>query len=300
MVQEVRDTTTNENDTIVMAAKTIGRGAKRDVFKAIYHGKRRVKTAAEIAKATGLTQKRVTECGKVLDQRGIVRQVDGHPVSYEKVNSYIPLRPRILKATGSRQVLEAIPTKVRPHTGSIGTGKFPKFVTVRIRTSGANAKAITIDDIDNFSRVSSVKPDGSLPSTVSEDEFKTGVQAVIGQAGEFKDWGGENSDLFSSHVRINGKRLATAFAFKGPGLRAKLVPGKMGKNGDQIQRMFQQDARVFLVQHWREIDPSVLSEMRAHAINKSTQNGCATIYYGIISGQDSERLRKAYPKKFGI
>lgn len=297
MVQEVRDTTANENDTIVMAAKTIGRGARRAVFKAIYHGKRRVKTAAEIAKMTGLTQKRVTECGKALDHRGIVRQIDGYPVSYEKVSSYIALRPRILKATESRKALDAIPTKVRPHVS--GGGKLPKFVTVRIRTTGANAKPITIDDIDNFAGVRMIRPGESLPDTVSEDEFKSGIQAVLGQAGEFKDWGGENSDLFSSHVRIGGKRLPTAFAFKGPGMRAKLRPGKMGKNGDQIQRMFQQDAQVFLVQHWREIDPSVLTEMRAHAINKSTQNGNATIYYGIISGQDSERLRKAYPKKFG-
>ena len=102
------------------------------------------------------------------------------------------------------------------------------------------------------------------------------------------------------NLRIEGKRRSTAFAFKGPGLRAKLVPGKMGKNGDQIQRMFQQDARVFFAQHWREIDPSVLKDMLAHAILKSGQHGGEVIYYGIISGQDSERLRKAYPKKFGL
>jgi hypothetical protein len=94
MVQEVRDTTANENDTIAMAARTIGGGARRDVFNAIYHGKKRVKSAADIAATTGLSQKRVTECGKVLAQRGIVRQLEEFPVSYEKVGSYIPLRPR--------------------------------------------------------------------------------------------------------------------------------------------------------------------------------------------------------------
>jgi len=29
----------------------------------------------------------------------------------------------------------------------------------------------------------------------------------------------------------------------------------MGKNGDQIQRMFQLDADIFFAQHWREIEP---------------------------------------------
>lgn len=60
MAQEVRDSSANENDVIAMAVKVIGRGARRDVFRAVYHGKKRIKTAAEIAHATGLTQKRVT------------------------------------------------------------------------------------------------------------------------------------------------------------------------------------------------------------------------------------------------
>jgi len=165
MVQEVRATTANENDTIVMAAKTIGRGARRDVFKAIYHGKRSIKSAAEIADATGLTQKRVTECGKVLDQRGIVRQLKGHPTSYQKVSSYIPLRSRILKATESKKALDAIPTKVRPHAGS---GRLPQYVTVRLRTKAAKAKQITIDDIDNFARVRPIRAGESMPKTVSK------------------------------------------------------------------------------------------------------------------------------------
>jgi hypothetical protein len=71
----------------------------------------------------------------------------------------------------------------------------------------------------------------------------------------------------------------------------------MGKNGDQIQRLFQEDADVFFVQHWREIKPSVIDQMRALAIAKSVTTG-RPVWYGIIDGQDSERLRLAYETSF--
>jgi hypothetical protein len=294
VAQEVRDSSANENDIIAMAVKVIGKGARREVFKAIYYGKRRIKTAAEIAETTGLTQKRVTECGKALARRHIVDQRKMNGVAYEKIDAYVELKDKILRLTDDPAGLDALPTKVRLRVDV----KLPKFV--RLPTKGARALPITIDEIDNFAKVRSFPHGASLPATVSEDEFKRGTQAVLAQAGQFKDWGGENCDLYSTNLRIAGTREAAAFAFKGPGERGKLVPGRMGKNGDQIQRMFQLDATVFLVQHWREIEPSVLTDMRAHAVAKSIQNGGQTIRYGIINGQDSERLRRAYPEKFGL
>ena len=71
----------------------------------------------------------------------------------------------------------------------------------------------------------------------------------------------------------------------------------MEKNGDQIQRMFQLDADIFFAQHWREIEASVLNDMRTHAVMKSYSTG-RTICYGVIDGQDLERLRRAYPRLF--
>lgn len=88
-----------------------------------------------------------------------------------------------------------------------------------------------------------------------------------------------------------------AFAFKGPGKKGKLVPGKLGKNGDQIQRLFREAADVYIVQYHGQIDPSVPQQMQAHAVSKSHYTG-GTIYYGIIDGHDSERLRLAYSKAF--
>jgi hypothetical protein len=132
---------------------------------------------------------------------------------------------------------------------------------------------------------------------MSETQFKHGIQRIIGEPGQFKDWGGEKSDLYSTRVRLTTKRVAAAFAFKGPGLKGKLVPGRMGKNGDQALRLFQEDAEVFFVQHWREIDPTVIDLMRNLAVAKSVATG-KKIFYGIIDGNDSERLHLAYLQNF--
>jgi hypothetical protein len=54
MAQAVSDSLSNTNEQIEQAAKAIGRSKeRRQVFEAIYHGKQRVKSAAEISKKQG-------------------------------------------------------------------------------------------------------------------------------------------------------------------------------------------------------------------------------------------------------
>jgi hypothetical protein len=295
VAQEVRDISSNENDVVVMAARTIGKGERREVFREVYFGKKATKTAAELAEKLGMTRKRITEHGKVLERRHLIQQLksdDG--VAYGKVKEIAALRDRILRATENP---DAIPTKVRPKL----QGGSQDTVMLRIkRTNGAQVLPIYVDDVDTFENVRNIPLGNSMPRSVTEMKFKEGLQAIVGQAGKFKDWGGEYCDLYTSRLVVGGLRVTTAFALKGPGEPGKLVPGKMGKNGDQIQRMFQLDANIFFVQHWREIDHSVLTEMRAHAINKSHERGGQLVRYGVIDGQDSERLRQAYPAAFGV
>jgi hypothetical protein len=118
-----------------------------------------------------------------------------------------------------------------------------------------------------------------------------------GEKGRFKDWGGETSDLWTTKVRHKGRRVACAFAFKGPGTKGALVPGKLGKNGDQIQRLFQEDADIYLVQYVGQIAPSVMVNMAPFAQSKSLSTG-RKICYGVVDGNDSARLIDAYPKAF--
>ena len=92
--------------------------------------------------------------------------------------------------------------------------------------------------------------------------MKKGVAKILGEKGDFNDWGGENHDLISTRLYIKNTRKTVAFAFKGPGTKGKLTPGKMGKNGDQIQRLAKcKTANVIMVQYWGQIDDSVIEQL---------------------------------------
>src|SRR6185312_1730126 len=92
---------------------------------------------------------------------------------------------------------------------------------------------------------------------MGEAKFKGGIASILGERDSFSDWGGESRDLSSTRVWIGGRRRVAAFAFKGPGMTGRLTPGKMGKNGDQIQRLFGAPAEVFLVQYGGRVLQSV-------------------------------------------
>lgn len=292
MPQAVSDSLSNTNEQICQAAKTIGRSQiRRKVFEAIYHGKKRLKSAEEIAQKTGLTQKSVTMAGKRFHDRGIVEavRVNGKTM-YKKIDFFHTHKSDILAYAGNKKKLEALPTKSRPRVSTV--------VTVSLNTQKISTKQITIDDVDSFKKVHGVKANGFIPRTVSEAQFKKGIQSIIGERGKFQDWGGEKNDLLTTHLIINGKRMPAAFAFKGPGTRGALVPGKMGKNGDQIQRLFESCAEVFFIQYGDEIRESVTEQMQQLAIAKSAMFGNKKILFGVIDGADSNRLFEAYKEMF--
>jgi hypothetical protein len=156
-------------------------------------------------------------------------------------------------------------------------------------------RSITVDDIESFKAVRKIK--SATASPLSEATFKAGIRKTLREPGVFKDWGGERNDLYTTRVRHMGRRRRAAFAFKGPGTKGKLTPGKMGKNGDQIQRLFQVPADIYLLQYWGQIEDSVPELMNLLAIATSIKESREVIY-GTIDGVDSNRLAAAYPKAF--
>lgn len=166
-----------------------------------------------------------------------------------------------------------------------------------VPVSTAQVEQITVDDVGTFKKVRRTTSTEHLPSTLSEAAFKKGIQAILGEPGTFRDWGGEKNDLLSTRLTVDRRRRTVAFAFKGPGTTGRLTPRKMGKNGDQIQRLFQSPADVYIVQYWREIDESVLEQMKALATAKSATSG-RKVWFGLIDGYDSRRIYDAYPHAF--
>lgn len=290
---EVSDSQSNRPDMIVGAAHAIGRSVlKRAVFEAVYKHKKRSRSVLEIAQMTGLQPIRVLQLGGQL--RG------DHIIDQEKKDGRIAYVQKPFYQRNKQRILRILD---KPGTaGKIATRRNIS-VTVRvppIRKAKAQATThfITIDDVDSFSKVRKIKSQAKrLPASMSEREFNDGVKAIIGETGTFKDWGGETSDLYSTRLRLNGKRMRVAFGFKGPGLTVPLVPSRLGKNGDQMERLFSEPADVFFVQHWREIMPSIMRMMRVFAVDKALSTG-KPVYYGLIDGHDSNRLRLAYPAKF--
>ncbi|TET34933.1 MAG: hypothetical protein E3J72_12420 [Planctomycetota bacterium] len=293
MPLEVSDAISNAPEQIKFAAEALCRSdIAFKVFDAIYKGKKKAKTVEEIVGKTKLTRKQVLTHGNRLAQKHIVKQIGKYGnIAYEKIDFFYPHKREILRLAKDPKKREAYTTKRNPKSGSSG------FVNIRIQTKRTRTEQITVDDIGSFKKIGKVATSKHIPNTVSERKFKRGIKNILGEHGEFKDWGGEKNDLYTTRLRMDGKRRVVAFAFKGPGTRGKLVPGKLGKNGDQIQRLFEADADVFIIQYWRDIAESVIQQMFQLAIAKSAMTG-RKVSYGIIDGYDSNRIFKAYRKKF--
>ena len=159
---------------------------------------------------------------------------------------------------------------------------------------------LTVDDIKSLAKVQKVSAKTVEPVKIPEKDFKSGFQRVVGEKGKFQDWGGEANDLWTTNIQVRSTRVRAAIAFKGPGTRGELTPGKLGKNGDQIQRLFSVTADLYIVQYWNQVGHSVYEQMEAFALATSIRGGGRKVMYGIIDGVGSARLIKAYGKEFKV
>ena len=288
---DVTDVRSNPQDQIAHAARVIGRSERcRKVFSAIYQGKKKIKAVSEIERITSLDRMGVLqEAGKLCDNDIAKKTKVGKELAYEKYPFYTQSKGKVLRLAGSKKALDKFPTKTNPSIrGATISLTLPKNMT--------NAVQITVDGMDSFSKVKGLSPSQS-PIPIDEKKFKEGIQKILGEQGNFQDWGGETDDLFSTRLLINGERRNVAFGFKGKGTTGVLTPKKMGKNADQIQRLFRTSADVFLVQYWDRIDESIIEQLKNFATAKSAYEG-RRIYYGIIDGQDTVRILQAYPGCF--
>jgi hypothetical protein len=127
--------------------------------------------------------------------------------------------------------------------------------------------------------------------TIPEAEVKAAFAAIIGEPYVSKDWGGEKSDLVSTQVRLEGQPVSTAFAFKGPAKPKPLTVADLGKNGDQISRLFSEPSDFVILQHCYAVTSAVRDHMRAFA----TRIGQLRPFC-IIDGADAIRIFRAYEK----
>jgi len=233
----------------------------------------------------------VLQEGGILYANHIVEKTkkDGQ-TAYRKDQTYTHHKKKILSILDNPHKAKKYPTKQSP---SISNTTY-KIV---VRGKKQRIKSVTVDDIDSFNKVRSTKIDTSLRlNSISESKIKDGLKKIIGETHEFKDWGGEKFDLYTNKLKYKGKRRIAAFALKGKATQGTLTPKKMGKNGDQISRLVGSSAEMFFVVYHGKIDESISSQLEAFSIAKSMSG--TTIYYGIIDGDDLNRLYKAYKTYF--
>ena len=156
-------------------------------------------------------------------------------------------------------------------------------------------KQIFIEDLSNFSEVKNFRKSEGKYLNILEKDVKNLIKSIIGEHKEQKDWGGEQSDLFTTKLIFDKKRLPVAFCLKGRGKKGILQISDCGRNGDQIIRLFKEPAKLFIWQYVGEISSQIYDFMETCAYKKS-EGGAKEIYYCIIDGSDTERLFKAYKK----
>jgi hypothetical protein len=294
----VVDVNSNKNDNISHAAEFLGRSKwKRAIFEEIYRGKPKPKTADDIRrKVRARNDRLVLTIGNELVKAGMVEQkkVDGR-VAYEKFGWLDQLKRRILNYAANPNALAKLPTKTNPK-GSNG----PSVVRLKLWGKATDTRELTLDDIDSFAKVRRVKKVPASRLAIPETAFKEGVKKIIGETGRFVDRPDERNDLLSNRVVYRGKRIASAFAFKGPGKRKVLLePSDMGKHGDQIQKLFNSPADLFILQYWSQVSER-LREMVVSYAEIRSGHYAKRVYYCIIDGKDSDRLALAYRTAFDL
>jgi len=156
---------------------------------------------------------------------------------------------------------------------------------------------IGIDEIDSFNKVVEVDTksiQNLVPLSIREEEVKEMFQQIIGEPFTQKDWPGERSDLFTTHVKFRGRREPAAFIFKGKAfIKQPLTIADLGKRGDQIIRLFTEPAKVYFLQCNGSIDSQVYDMMKTYAERKARQE---EIFYCIVDGVDTARVLVAYDK----
>lgn len=159
-----------------------------------------------------------------------------------------------------------------------------------------NHLEVHVPQIDSFEKAQIVQ--GRLAKAllnqlkdVPETNIKEAFAEIVNEPMVPKDWGGEASDLFSSRVVLNGQRVSTAFLFKGPAKFHPMTPADLGKNGDQIGRLFTEPADLLVLQHCHEVTVAVRKQMRAYAQQMGNPRR-----FCIIDGYDTLRILKAYGK----
>lgn len=178
----------------------------------------------------------------------------------------------------------------------------PMFVGIRSyvedelafsRYGSQQERRVYPSQIDQFARANfRTAPSSSdvrLLGVMSEADVKASFAKIVGESVVQKDWGGEEADLYSSQLFVDGRQVSSAWLFKGPGFKGKMTIRALGKNGDQIDRLYNQPAEVLVVQHHDYIRAEVIRMMENYAFDARRPRP-----FMVLDGFNTATILRAY------
>jgi hypothetical protein len=153
------------------------------------------------------------------------------------------------------------------------------------------------EEVDSFERIAGV-PETAVadlvPLELPESEVKQRLCEILGNPFAQKDWGGETCDILCN-IRFRRRTVPAAFVLKGKAYAHRpLRIADLGKNGDQLVRMFSLLAEIFVVQSNGPIDGAVNAQIQAQIAEKLLSS--QPVYYLLLDGVQTARLLWAYDK----
>jgi hypothetical protein len=171
----------------------------------------------------------------------------------------------------------------------------PEFVAERIlaafrEATPARTDAVEIScwDIDQFQPHKDVDTrDVTLPLRVSERVIKDRLNALLGERESAGDWGGEDDDIFAT-CSVGGREFPIAMMLKGPSVPRPMRIKDAGANSDQVLRVAEAPAAVFVVQHVHKISEAVRRQLRMNI--EALRSRGVEAYCAFIDGVQTYKL----------
>jgi hypothetical protein len=195
---DVSDGRSNAPEQIEYAVQAIGRSKLRlKLFEAVYHHIG-AKSATKVAERAHMPRERVIkEIRPLVNRQIVVQERRTKDIYYSAVPLLKAHKAEIVRYANHPAKLKALATKRRTSV-QVTVKNAVTFSTISIPSKSFDVRQITVDDIEDFSRVEGVAGTALLPPSLSETKFKGGIQKIVQEPGTFKDWGGEKSDLFTT------------------------------------------------------------------------------------------------------
>jgi hypothetical protein len=184
---------TSEETIQTIAAELATSDRKFRLFKAVYSGGNKPKTAAELSTKTHLSEIGVLQLGTPMAHKLYFEHLKYKGrVAFKKYRHINAVRHRILRLAKNTKLLERhVSSRTPKQTVSIKVGERRNKIQVR---------EIFIEDVVEFKRIKSISAATMqlvYPKRLPEKIFKYGVASILGNKGSFRT-GVENETTFSA------------------------------------------------------------------------------------------------------